>query len=198
MKPAQPAHKPYRPVRTVLRHLRDGRPVRIRALVADDLEQANAFFEKLSAESRYLRFMAPMPYLSPDVMARLQRDLHAERSCVLVAAVEHEGRSCLIGGGRIVATDRPSVCEFSLTILDAWHGQGLGKVLLRELEHQAKRLGYHQIEGAVLTINVKMLAVALHRGFHLHCERGDRGVMHVYKHLYTPVNAPHRSLPVPD
>jgi acetyltransferase len=178
--------KKYRAQRPLLRHLRDGRPVRLRPLEPADLEQADRFFAQLSAESRYLRFMAPMPALNADVLARLAHDLHAQRAAVLVAVVEHDGHPCLVGGGRIVPTDRPSVCEFSLTILDAWHGQGLGRTLLRELEQQAKRLGYHQIEGAVLTVNYKMLAVALHRGFHLHCEAGDPGCMHVYKHLYAP------------
>jgi RimJ/RimL family protein N-acetyltransferase len=187
----------FRATRSVLRHLRDGRPVHLRPLELRDLEQeqANQFFAQLSTESRYLRFMAPMPHLTPAVVTRLEHDLYAQRSCVIVAVIEQDGAPCIIGGGRIVATDRPAVCEFSLTIVDTWHGHGLGKILLRELEHQAKRLGYHQIEGTVLTVNFKMLAVALHRGFHLHCEANDPGVMHVYKHLYTPVPAPHPSAP---
>jgi RimJ/RimL family protein N-acetyltransferase len=180
----------YRAQRPLLRHLRSGQPVKLRPLEPVDLEQANEFFAQLSTQSRYLRFMAPMPHLNAEVLERLGHDLRAERAAVLVAVVEQDGQPCLVGGGRIVPTDRPSVCEFSLTILDAWHGQGLGRTLLRELERQAKRLGYHRIEGAVLTINYKMLAVALRRGFHLHCEAGDPGCMHVYKHLYAAATPP--------
>lgn len=174
----------YRNLRPILRHLRDGRPVKLRPLELHDLDQAEAFFAQLSSESRYLRFMTPMPRLTPEVVERLGQTLHAQRSLVIVASIDHDGSSRLIGGGRIVPTDRPTLCEFALTVLDAWHGHGLGTVLLRELERHARRLGYHEIEGAVLTVNVKMLAVALRRGFHLKCEAQDPSCMRVYKHLY--------------
>lgn len=100
------------------------------------MRQVEEFFAQLSAESRYLRFMAPMPHLNADFLARLEHDLLAARAAVLVAVVDQDSQPCLIGGGRIVPTHRPSACEFSLTI------------------------------------NYKMLAVALRRGFHLHCECG--------------------------
>lgn len=178
-------------VRPVIRHLRDGWTVKLRPLERSDLERPEEFFAQLSEQSRYMRFMGPMPRLTPDTVDLLAKTLVDERSMTIVAVVDHEGRPRLIGGGRIVPTDRASACEYSLTILDAWQGHGLGTILLKELERQAKRLGYHEIEGAVLAANNRMLEVASHNRFQLVRDRDDPGVVTTRKHLY--VAAPRES-----
>jgi acetyltransferase len=158
--------------------------VKLRPLEFEDLERFKGFFDRLSDESRYMRFMGPMPRLTPETMYLLARTLVDERSITIVAIKDQDGEQDLIGGGRIVPTDRPAACEYALSIVDEWQGHGLGTILLKELERQAKKLGYHEIEGAVLAANTRMLEVASHLRFQLVRDREDPGVVTTRKHLY--------------
>ena len=140
--------------------LQDGTRLYLRPLRAPDLEQAAEFFGKLSPESRYFRFMIPVRLLAPDVLRVLQRHSRDPRAAVLVAFVSHAHADEIVGGGRLVDLRRRSSCEFALTVVDAWQGRGVGTVVLAELVRRARELGYHRIEGKILSGNGKMLTVA--------------------------------------
>lgn len=165
-------------------HLPDGTLIYLRRLRDSDLAHANEFFEHLSERSRYLRFMTPMPRLTPETLASLLQAMHESKSAVVVAVFEHaDGREELLGGGRIVPTGRRGTCEFALTIVDEWQGRGLGGVLMREVIRNARQLGYRRIEGYVLTINSGMLAVAQHARMKLKVHPDDPSVITVYRSL---------------
>jgi acetyltransferase len=164
--------------------LHDGTKIYLRPLRAQDLKQAEAFFGQLSERSRYMRFMGPMPRLTPDTVTGLRNAMSETRAAVVVAVFEHANRTEeLIGGGRIVPAGRPRVCEFALTIVDSWHGRGVGHVLMNELIRLARRLGYRRIEGHVLTINSGMLMVAQHARMKLKVNPDDPSVITVYRPL---------------
>lgn len=176
----------FRRTRTLHRFLDDGTPVRLRPLEADDLEQASQFFAGMSEQSRYMRFMAPMPRLTASAVNMVERALWESRSFVLVALADAEGQERVIGGIRIVPTDRDAVCEFSVIVLDRWQGKGLGTLLLHEVEKHAKRLGFHELEGIILAVNTKMLAAAQHNRYKLAHHPDDPTVVVAQRHLYAP------------
>jgi acetyltransferase len=164
--------------------LHDGTKIYLRPLRAEDFTHAEEFFAQLSDRSRYMRFMGPMPRLTPDTLTSLQVAMRETRSAVVVAVFEHADRTDeLIGGGRIVPAGRPRVCEFALTIVDSWQGRGVGHVLMNELIRLARRLGYRRIEGHVLTINSGMLMVAQHARMKLKVNPDDPSVITVYRPL---------------
>ncbi len=165
--------------------LPDGAKIYLRPLRAADLTHAEAFFGQLSERSRYMRFMAPMPRLTAETLESLEEAMLEARAAVVVAVFEHADRTEeLVGGGRIVPAGRPRVCEFALTIVDSWHGRGLGHVLMNELVALARRLGYRRIEGHVLTINSGMLLVAQHARMKLRVNPDDPSVITVYRTLH--------------
>lgn len=163
--------------------LRDGTRVFLRPLRAQDLDHANEFFARLSDRTKYYRFMTPTPRLTSETLAMLVAAMHAERSGVVVAVVEHTGGEELIGGMRVVPTARATICEFALTIPDDWQSRGVGTVLLKEAMRVARELGYHRIEGNVLTINGKMLKVARRLRFTLRSDPEDASVTIVSRQL---------------
>jgi acetyltransferase len=163
--------------------LPDGTRVFLRALREADLKHGQEYFARLSEESKYLRFMTPTPNLTPETLALVVEALHEARAGISVAIVEHQQQEVLIGGARIVPIDRPSTCEFALSIVDEWQGRGLGTILMREAVRLARELGYHRIEGTVLTINSKMLKVAQRLKFHLHVDPQDPSVTIVSRTL---------------
>jgi acetyltransferase len=156
--------------------LPDGTRVFLRPLREADLAHGQEYFARLSEESKYLRFMTPTPNLTPATLALVVDVLHAARAGITVAIVDHDRDERLIGGARIVPTERRGTCEFALSIVDEWQGRGLGTVLMREAVRLARQLGYHRVEGTVLTINTKMLKVAQRLKFHLHVDPQDPSV----------------------
>lgn len=163
--------------------LPDGTRVFLRALRAADLEHAQAYFSGFSEQSKYLRFMTPTPTLTAETLALVVAALHEARAGISVAIIDHGQQELLIGGARIVPTQRRSCCEFALSIVDAWQGRGLGTILMREAVRLARQLGYHRIEGSVLTINSKMLKVAQRLKFRLRTDPEDPSVTIVSRAL---------------
>jgi len=105
---------------------------------------------------------------------------------VTVAVVDHgaprgEER---IGGARVVPTRRRGTCEFAVSLIDAWHGRGAGVLLLKEVVHLARSLGYHRIEGQVLTVNTRMLAVARRLRFTVRLDEHDPSVTIVSRMIF--------------
>ncbi len=166
------------------RQLPDGTRLYLRPLVAADLKGADDFFGRLSERSRYLRFMGATRSLPADSVRVLARHSRDRRCAVVVAFLRHARGTEILGGARLVGTARRSTCEFALTVVDAWQGRGIGRVLLREMIDQAPALGYTRIEGFVLADNAAMLAVARHVGMRVSAHAGDRGAVVVWRRLW--------------
>jgi RimJ/RimL family protein N-acetyltransferase len=139
--------------------LRDGRRVTLRAVQPGDAAEIGQAFARLSADSRYMRFLQHKKELDPAVVARGLSPL-AGREFAQVATVPAADGIDIVGGARYVAGTAPGCCEFSITVADDWRGTGLATRLLRALMQQAARDGYSFIEGLVLSENEAMLALA--------------------------------------
>ena len=167
-------------------HLPDGRMIYLRALREADFEYAQTYFQGLSARSRYLRFMMPTRSLSQSTLDELRKAMTTKGYAVSVAFVEHgsPGSEERLGGARIVPTRRRGTCEFAISVVDAWQGRGAGTVLLKEVIHLARALGYHRVEGRVLSINTPMLAVARRLRFSVRLDPTDPGVSIATRVIY--------------
>lgn len=170
--------------------LPDGTRVFLRPLRTADLSHAQEYFAALSAHSRYLRFMAATPTLTAETLAQVADTLTEVGAAITVAVVDrghdhdhHHGEE-LIGGARVVPTDRRGVAEFAVSLADAWQGRGVGGVLLREVVRLGRALGYHHVEGLVLSQNSRMLSVARRARFRVQMDHRDPSVMIVSRALH--------------
>lgn len=111
----------------------------------------------MSDRSRYLRFHAPMPKLSP-MMRRVLCAVDGERHLAVVAEVRHHRAWHPVGIGRMVA-DGTGRAEVAVTVVDAWHGRGVGTRIVRALKNRALAHGVHELIAEVLPENAPMLAV---------------------------------------
>ncbi|MCX7057066.1 MAG: GNAT family protein [Pseudomonadota bacterium] len=164
--------------------LRDGTRVFLRPLRETDLSHAQEYFASLSEQSRYLRFMIPTPTLTAETLAQAAKTLHEVGAAITVAVVDHGDREELIGGARVVPTDRRGIAEFAVSLADAWQGRGIGAVLLREVVRLGRALGYHHVEGLVLTQNTRMLTVARRARFRVQPDHRDLSVTIVSRALH--------------
>ena len=111
--------------------LRDGTPVRIRPLVAEDRDLLLAGFAALSSRSRRSRFLrgvsdAQFEQMLPVLLETVDQQSH-------VALVLHaDDQPIGVGRLRRFPSDS-SVADLAVTVADDWHGRGARVMLAREV-----------------------------------------------------------------
>jgi acetyltransferase len=142
--------------------LRDGTTVAVRPIRPEDADFERRFFDALSEQSRYQRFLNQMAHLPPQMLARFtQLDYDRELALVVLAP----GGGEFIGVGRYSPNADGETAEFALTVADAWQGRGVGRAMLERLCDCARAAGYRTLYGYILHANQDMLGLAKHLGF---------------------------------
>ena len=134
--------------------LRDGTVVEVRPIRPSDADLLAAAFDRLSPESRYRRFLAPMAELSPSMLRYLvQVDHHDHEAAVAIDA----GSGEMVGVGRFVRSKvRPDTAEAAVTVADHWQGRGVGTLLLDVLAARARQVGIARFSALMLAANDDM------------------------------------------
>ena len=128
----------------------------LRAVEAGDAGLLADGFARLSTESRYRRFLTPVRTLSARQLDLLTTTDHDHGA--VCAVVDDDGAERGVGVARFVRSERRSDhADVALTVVDEWHGRGLGRVLLRRLAEQAVATGVHHFTADVLAVNTPML-----------------------------------------
>jgi RimJ/RimL family protein N-acetyltransferase len=137
--------------------LRDGRRIVIRALRTDDRADLLGAVERTSAQSLYRRFFcARRDFSEKEIEFFVNVDF--VNHVALVATVEEENRTAIVGGGRYVAV-QPGTAEVAFAVVDEYQGQGIGGALLRHLVAIARKAGLEKLVADVLPDNIPMLKV---------------------------------------
>jgi RimJ/RimL family protein N-acetyltransferase len=134
--------------------LRDGSTVLIRPVLSTDAPLLADGFARLSARSRQLRFLGPKTALSPAELRYLTNVDHHDHEA-LGALNPADGRA--VGIARYVRdAGDPRAAEIGITIVDDWHGRGLGRELLARLSDRAREEGICRFTATVSHDNVAM------------------------------------------
>jgi acetyltransferase len=146
--------------------LRDGSFVPVRPIRPEDAALEKRFFDGLSAQSRYQRFLNQMAQLPQQMLARFTQ-LDYDRELALVALDPGPGDTSgeFIGVGRYAPNSDGETAEFALTVSDAWQGRGVGRALLERICDCARAAGYKTLYGHILNANRDMLGLAERLGF---------------------------------
>jgi GNAT superfamily N-acetyltransferase len=135
--------------------LRDGSHVRVRQGRRSDKELLQRGFERLSPESRYRRFLAPMPKLT-EAMARYLTEVDHHDHEAIIALDEETGEG--IGVVRYFRiTERRDAAEFAVTVVDDWQRKGLGTLLLEVISARAREEGITTFTALILACNRAMM-----------------------------------------
>jgi RimJ/RimL family protein N-acetyltransferase len=161
--------------------------VRLRAIAESDAAEIVQAFDRLSADSRYHRFMQHKKQLDA---AALERGVHPRpgQDFVFVATIPADDGIDIVGAAQYVPADEGSgkTCEFAMTVAEDWRGSGLAGKLLDGLVRRARRDGYQTIEGWVMADNTAMLALARKRRFSIEPVPGEATLLRVHRTLQRP------------
>ncbi|MBS1868816.1 MAG: GNAT family N-acetyltransferase [Actinobacteria bacterium] len=159
--------------------LRDGAPVHVRPVRADDLPALRTFLGQLSPGSRRLRWFTGAA--DTDAAARWAADVdRRERDglIALVGAGDGDGSGGTIVGHAAWVRLAPERAEVAFETADTMQGRGLATILLAHLAFGARAQGIHTFVAEVLPENHAMLAVFRDSGLPLQV-RSQPGVLHV-------------------
>lgn len=127
-------------------------------------------FERLSPRSRELRFAAGLQRLSDSQLSYLSNLDNRDRLawCAIEPIPDgHRG----IGLARYVRLEEsPAIAEFAVTVVDAYQGRGIGRILLGRLIESARENGLETLRGYILPSNSAMLRLAERFGARLSSE----------------------------
>ena len=182
--------------------LRDGRQVTVRAVEGWDKAEIVKAFDRLSADSKYARFMAHKKQINP---AALEAGLYpvSGQAFVFVATVPSSDGYDIVGAAQYVPAgdsegtaggipdinacddvdDEGRVCEFAITVAEDWRSSGLAVHLLASLVRRSRRDGYKRMEGHVIADNRPMLALARKLRFEVAPDPADATVVRVQRGL---------------
>ena len=102
---------------------RSGTVVRIRPIRPEDARLEIEFVERLSDQSRYMRFFGTMRQLTPTMLARFTQ-VDYDRELALIALPE-SGEMRMLGVARYMPNPDGESCEFAVTVSDDCHGSGI-------------------------------------------------------------------------
>jgi acetyltransferase len=129
---------------------RDGSPLTIRPIRAEDEPALVDFHESLSDRSVYLRFLHPLRLSERAKHDRLSRICHGDYNNEIALIVEDpnagENQLQLIAASRMTRLHGSNVARFSMLVSDCCQGQGIGKELMKHLIEVARQEKYEDLE----------------------------------------------------
>jgi RimJ/RimL family protein N-acetyltransferase len=160
--------------------LKDGREMIIRPIRPDDKQALIEGSLRLSQRSLYLRFMGSRGELTEKELS-YYTEVDLTSHVALVAVMNEQGESKLIGGCRYIAHDSsdPFIrAEVAFLVADEYQGQGVATKLFKHLIAIAQENGVSEFEADVLRENHGMLKVFERSGLPMH-RSFESGVVHV-------------------
>jgi acetyltransferase len=169
--------------------LRDGTPVLIRRLVAEDAALYPNFLSNVTAEDLPLRFFGPMREVSHELLDII----HYNPACAMAFIAVDEQSQKMLGVVRLHDGTSGETAEFAILVRSRLKEHGVGWLLMKHMIEFSKHKDLKIVQGQVLSENTTMLAMCAELGFHIADDPDDPGV----KTVTLPVRTAHLDATVP-
>src|ERR1700688_5337043 len=116
--------------------LRDGTPVLIRRLVAEDAALYPDFLSDLTAEDLRLRFFGPMREVSHELLDKL---IHYDPACAMAFIADDEQRQKMLGVVRLHDDASGETAEFAILVRSRLKDHGVGWLLMKNMIDFSRR-----------------------------------------------------------
>jgi acyl-CoA synthetase (NDP forming)/GNAT superfamily N-acetyltransferase len=141
--------------------LTDGGVAHLRPIKPTDAGMLVAFYDRVSPESKYLRFFAPYPRLSDRDVARFTQLDYVDRVALILTVGDQ-----LIAVGRYDRIE-DNQAEVAFLVEDAHQGRGIAQLLLEHLADAARERGISRFVAEVLPQNRRMAQIFADAGYRL-------------------------------
>jgi GNAT superfamily N-acetyltransferase len=162
--------------------LRNGKSLQVRFVEPGDADALQGYFRALTTGSRYNRFLGAITELPPGVLYGFTHVGEADRFTV-IATLSVDGHETIVGEARYAFDPETDSFEFGLSIDDRWQGQGIGGMLLGNLQCRAAAFGAKRLFGDTLRSNDAMLGLARKSGYRFIHSPGDWKLVRFEKHV---------------
>jgi GNAT superfamily N-acetyltransferase len=139
--------------------LRDGAALIVRPIRPDDKDAIRGGFERMSPESRYRRFFAPIQRLTETDLAYLTEVDHHDHEALV--AFDAETRQP-VAAARFIRAYEPKNAHVAVTVVDDWQRRGVATAMLEELIERAREEGIERLLALVMEDNRDALRAADH------------------------------------
>jgi RimJ/RimL family protein N-acetyltransferase len=139
--------------------VRDGATLVMRPIEATDKGALENGFNRLSDESRYRRFFAPLNRLSPMDLRYLTEVDHHDHEAI-IAFEPDTGET--VGVARFVRSPDPAIAEVAVTVVDDWQGRGAATAMLEALVKRAHEEGISHFVAIILEENDEAIELFEH------------------------------------
>lgn len=144
--------------------LESGLEVVLRPIKPEDEPAWLELLGTCSRESLYQRFRYLFHWDTHDTAVRYCFNDY-DREIAIVAEAQLEGRTRLLGVGRLIADPDAETVEFAVLVGDPWQDQSLGGVLTDFCLEVSRRWGLRRIVAQTTRDNSRMLSIFENRGF---------------------------------
>ena len=153
--------------------LRDGTPILICQLVAEDAALYPDFLGNVTAADLRLRFFSSMREVSPALLDKL---IHYDPARAMAfIAIDEETRK-MLGEVRLYDDPNGESAEFATLVRSRLKNHGVGWLLMKRMLEFSKRKNLKMVRGQVLSENTTMLAMCGELGFHIADDPDEPGV----------------------
>ncbi|MGA3208799.1 MAG: GNAT family N-acetyltransferase [Syntrophales bacterium] len=125
--------------------LEDGSTVFVRPIKPTDGPLLLDFFNRLSRETIYFRFLTHLERLQPEVLKQLV-EIDYESHFALAAIFTVETKESIIGTCRYIVKENRNHAELTVVLRDDWQRKGLGKLMVTRVVNIARSKGLASIE----------------------------------------------------
>jgi RimJ/RimL family protein N-acetyltransferase len=167
----------------MLVHLRDGTPVLIRPIRADDKRFLSQGLRNMSELSVQRRFLSPKVRFS-NAELRYLTEVDGRNHVALVAESPTQPVRRLIGVARFVRLpEDPHTAEAAIVVADDWHGRGVGSKLAGALAGRARGRGIRRFTATMSSDNEPALRLMRHLTYELNRRHTGAGVSELFADL---------------
>jgi RimJ/RimL family protein N-acetyltransferase len=167
--------------------LRDGTPVLIRRLVAEDAALYPDFLSDVMADDLRLRFFGAMREVSPELLDKL---IHYDPVCAMAFIAIDEQSQKMLGVVRLHDDTSGESAEFAILVRSRLKDHGVGWLLMKHMIEFSRHKDLKTVRGQVLSENSAMLEMCAELGFHIANDPDDPGV----KTVTLPARTAHLTL----
>ena len=144
--------------------LKNGVVVTLRLLEGADYKEAMAFLRQFSTETIFTNQYPGQP----DIEKKETMQMYEDENNLFLGCFLNDGSLVGIISAYTLYPHHPWIgfsCDFGLSLLKTFYGQGLGTKLMQEMESWAKKRKLHTIIGTTHTTNRRAIALYLKSGF---------------------------------